>query len=88
MADDPVEDYHFKRQRQCLAMAAAATDPCARQLHEQLAVEHHKLAAARPVKRHDRPRRSERASAADQLEDGDDHGDDEQDVDQTAGYVE
>ena len=87
MIDETVKEYHFERQRQCLEMAAAASDPCARHLHEQLAVEHHKLAAAQDQS-NEPIRRSDSASAADQLEDGDDHRDHEQDVDQPAGYVE
>lgn len=75
MTDDIVQEYHFERQRQCLAMAAAASDPCARQLHERLAVEHHKLAAGE-----DPPNQvggSERASATDKLENQDNDRDHE-----------
>ena len=36
--------YHFRRQRQCLVMAASATDETVRAIHQRLALEHYKRA--------------------------------------------
>ena len=39
-----VEDYHLRRERQCLENAKATRDKAIAAIHRKLAAEHHKLA--------------------------------------------